>query len=169
MKLTTRNAEIIVAIILALCSIALMVKSAQNRIDLTVEDNMGAGFMPFWLSAGMLICTIITIFKWFTKRSPQSTDEKPFIDPEANKYVYVTVLSLVGLILGTAYVGIYISLIFFLFFYLKYFSEKSNLFITIFSLATPVITFCFFEWLLKITLPQGISEPLFYPIYDLMY
>ena len=45
MKFTTRNAEIIVAIVLALCSIALMVKSAQNRIDWTVEDNMGAGFM----------------------------------------------------------------------------------------------------------------------------
>ena len=66
MKLTTRNAEIIVAILLALCSIALMVKSAQNRIDWTVEDNMGAGFMPFWLSAGMLICTIITIVKWLS-------------------------------------------------------------------------------------------------------
>ena len=91
------------------------------------------------------------------------------ISAAINKYVYVTILSLIGLILGTAYVGIYISLIFFLFFYLKFFSEKSTFFITVFSLATPVITFCFFEWLLKITLPQGISEPLFYPIYDLMY
>lgn len=169
MKLTTRKAEIIVAVFLALCSIGLMIKAAQNRIDWTVEDNMGAGFMPFWLSLGMLICTIITMFKWFTKKSPQSTDEGHFIDPEANKFVYVTILSLIGLILGTAYVGIYISLIFFLFFYLKYFSEKSNFFITVFSLLTPVFTFCFFEWLLKITLPQGISEPLFYPIYDLMY
>ena len=67
MKLTTRNAEIIVAVLLALCSIGLMIKSAQNRIDWTVEDNMGAGFMPFWLSLGMLICTIITIFKWILK------------------------------------------------------------------------------------------------------
>ena len=96
MKLTTRNAEIIVAVLLALCSIGLMAKAAQNRIDWTVEDNMGAGFMPFWLSLGMLICTFITIFKWFTKKSPQSTDENPFIDPEANKYVYVTILSLIG-------------------------------------------------------------------------
>jgi hypothetical protein len=117
----------------------------------------------------MLICTIITISKWFLKKSPQSTNNEPFIDPEANKFVYVTILSLIGLILGTAYLGIYISLIFFLFFYLKYFSEKSILFISVFSIATPIVTFCFFEWLLKITLPQGISEPLFYPIYDLMY
>ncbi|MDA1283592.1 MAG: tripartite tricarboxylate transporter TctB family protein [Proteobacteria bacterium] len=169
MKLTTRNAEIFVAVILALCSIGLMIKAAQNSITWTIEDNMGAGFMPFWLSLGMLICTIITIFKWVIRKSPQSNNNEPFIDPEANKYVYVTILSLIGLILGTAYVGIYISLIFFLFFYLKNFSEKSNLFISVFSIATPIVTFCFFEWLLKITLPQGISEPLFYPIYELMY
>ena len=32
-----------------------------------------------------------------------------------------------------------------------------------------ILTFLFFEWLLKIPLPQGISEPLFYPVYDVMY
>ena len=32
-----------------------------------------------------------------------------------------------------------------------------------------IVTFLFFEWLLKIPLPQGISEPLFYPVYDVMY
>ena len=26
-----------------------------------------------------------------------------------------------------------------------------------------------FEWALKIPLPKSITEPLFYPIYDLMY
>ena len=67
------------------------------------------------------------------------------------------------------YLGIYFSLIFFLAFYLRYFSEKSVAFITIFAITTPILTFLFFEWLLKIPLPQGISEPLFYPVYDVMY
>ena len=47
--------------------------------------------------------------------------------------------------------------------------KKSISFITIFALTTPILTFLFFEWLLKIPLPQGISEPLFYPVYDVMY
>ena len=34
---------------------------------------------------------------------------------------------------------------------------------------TPVVTFVFFEVALKITLPKGYTEPLFYPIYDLVY
>jgi hypothetical protein len=117
----------------------------------------------------MLICTVLTIIKFVLKRSPQSKDDSPFIEAEAFKYIAVTIISLVILVLAIGYLGIYFSLIFFLAFYLRYFSSKSVLFISVFSLITPVLTFLFFEWLLKIPLPQGISEPLFYPVYDFMY
>ena len=168
-KFTVRKAEITVAVVLALCSIALMTKSAQNRITWSAEENMGAGFLPFYLSLGMLICTILTIVKFILKKSPQSQDTSAFIDPEAFKFVSVTLISLIVLVFAIGYLGIYFSLIFFLAFYLRYFSEKSISFITIFSITTPILTFLFFEWLLKIPLPQGISEPLFYPVYDFMY
>ena len=168
-KFTVRRAEITVAVVLALCSIALMTKSAQNRITWSAEENMGAGFLPFYLSLGMLICTVLTIVKFILKKSPQSKDTSAFIDPEAFKFVSVTLISLIVLVFAIGYLGIYFSLIFFLAFYLRYFSEKSISFITIFSLTTPILTFLFFEWLLKIPLPQGISEPLFYPVYDFMY
>ena len=168
-KFTVRRAEITVAVVLALCSIALMTKSAQNRITWSAEENLGAGFLPFYLSLGMLICTVLTIVKFILKKSPQSKDTSAFIDPEAFKFVSVTLISLIVLVFTIGYLGIYFSLIFFLAFYLRYFSEKSISFITIFSLTTPILTFLFFEWLLKIPLPQGISEPLFYPVYDFMY
>ena len=168
-KFTVRRAEITVAVVLALCSIALMTKSAQNRITWSAEENMGAGFLPFYLSLGMLVCTVLTIVKFILKKSPQSKDTSAFIDPEAFKFVSVTLISLIVLVFTIGYLGIYFSLIFFLAFYLRYFSEKSISFITIFSLTTPILTFLFFEWLLKIPLPQGISEPLFYPVYDFMY
>ena len=168
-KFTVRRAEITVAVVLALCSIALMTKSAQNRITWSAQENMGAGFLPFYLSLGMLICTVLTIVKFILKKSPQSKDTSAFIDPEAFKFVSVTLISLIVLVFTIGYLGIYFSLIFFLAFYLRYFSEKSISFISIFSLTTPILTFLFFEWLLKIPLPQGISEPLFYPVYDFMY
>ena len=168
-KFTVRRAEISVAVFLALCSLALMYKSAQNRITWSAEENMGAGFLPFYLSLGMFICTVITITKFILKKSPQSTNNEPFIDVVAFKFVSVTIISLVVLVFAIGYLGIYFSLIFFLAFYLRYFSEKSNSFILNFSITTPILTFLFFEWLLKIPLPQGISEPLFYPVYDVMY
>ena len=168
-KFTVRRAEITVAVFLALCSLALMYKSAQNRITWSAEENMGAGFLPFYLSLGMFICTAITITKFILKKSPQSTNNEPFIDAVAFKFVSVTIISLVVLVFSIGYLGIYFSLIFFLAFYLRYFSNKSNSFILNFSITTPNLTFLFFEWLLKIPLPQGISEPLFYPVYDVMY
>ena len=168
-KFTVRRAEITVAVFLALCSLALMYKSAQNRITWSAEENMGAGFLPFYLSLGMFICTAITITKFILKKSPQSTNNEPFIDAVAFKFVSVTIISLVVLVFSIGYLGIYFSLIFFLAFYLRYFSDKSNSFILNFSVTTPILTFLFFEWLLKIPLPQGISEPLFYPVYDVMY
>jgi len=124
-KFTVRKAEISVAIILALCSAALMMKSAENRITWSAEENMGAGFLPFYLSLGMLICCVLTIIEFFIKRSPQSQDNSPFIDPEAFKFVSVTLISLIVLVFSIGYLGIYLSLIFFLAFYLRYFSEKS--------------------------------------------
>jgi putative tricarboxylic transport membrane protein len=168
-KFTVKKAEITVAVILALSSLALMIKSMENRITWNAEENMGAGFLPFYLSLGMLICCVLVIINFFLKRTPQSKDESPFIDPEAFKFVSVTLISLIVLVFAIGYLGIYFSLIFFLAFYLRYFSEKGVFFITLFSLITPVLTFLFFEWLLKIPLPQGISEPLFYPVYDFMY
>ena len=91
-KFTVRRAEITVAVFLALCSLALMWKSAQNRITWSMEENMGAGFIPFYLSLGMFICTIITITKFFLKKSPQSTNNEPFIDTEAFKFAIDTLV-----------------------------------------------------------------------------
>jgi hypothetical protein len=35
------------------------------------------------------------------------------------------------------------------------------------SVITPVVSFFFFEIALRITLPKGYTEPLFYPLYDI--
>ena len=118
-KFTVRRAEITVAVFLALCSLALMFKSAQNRITWSAEENMGAGFLPFYLSLGMFICTVITIAKFILKKSPQSTNNEPFIDAVAFKFVSVTIISLIVLVFAIGYLGIYFSLIFFLAFYLS--------------------------------------------------
>jgi hypothetical protein len=35
------------------------------------------------------------------------------------------------------------------------------------TVAAPIVTFFFFEIALRITLPKGYTEPLFYPLYDM--
>ena len=61
------------------------------------------------------------------------------------------------------------ALILFLLFYLKFIGRHSWPLSIVLTVAIPVSIFCLFEWALKIPLPKEITEPLFYPIYDLMY
>jgi hypothetical protein len=37
------------------------------------------------------------------------------------------------------------------------------------AVAMPVVLFLFFEIALNITLPKGLTEPLFYPLYDIFF
>jgi hypothetical protein len=79
------------------------------------------------------------------------------------------VVALVGLLIGTYYIGIYFSLILFLLFFVRIMGRQSWPITLGIALLTPVFIFCLFDWALTIPLPKGLSEPLFYPIYDLIY
>lgn len=167
--MTVRTAEIIMAILMALLSIAFMVKSAELNIGWVAERGPGAGAWPFWLATGMLICCLFTIVRWFKGATPESRSTDAFIPSTALTMVGLTVAALAALLLLTQWIGIYGGLILFLIFYLKVMGGHgwpATLSITI---TVPVVVFCLFEWALTISLPKGISEPLFYPIYDLIY
>ena len=59
--------------------------------------------------------------------------------------------------------------VFFLMFYLKFVGRHTWRLTIMLTLGLPVFVFCLFEWALTIPLPKEITEPWFYPIYDLMY
>lgn len=167
--MTVRTAEIIMAVLCALASIGLMSKSAELRIGWVPERGPGAGAWPFWLSAGMLIASIATIARWFRKITPESMDYSAYMSRETTLIVGISAGSIVFLLAATHLVGIYIALFFFLMFYLKFVGRHSWLLTILMMVLVPVFVFCLFEWALKIPLPKSISEPLFDPIYDLMY
>ena len=73
------------------------------------------------------------------------------------------------LLAATHWIGLYASLVLFLLFYLKYVGRHTWALTIVLTIGIPVFIFCLFEWALKIPLPKAITEPLFYPIYDLMY
>ena len=63
----------------------------------------------------------------------------------------------------THIIGIYFAIFLFMLFYIRFVGRHSWLLTGILSVASPVFLFFFFEALLKILLPKGYSEPLFYP------
>ena len=66
-------------------------------------------------------------------------------------------------------IGVYGALPLFLFFYLKVLGGHSWTLTIVNVIAIPVVTFLFFEIALKITLPKGITEPLFYPLFKFFF
>lgn len=167
--MTVRTAELLFAILLALCSVGLMIKSAELRIDWVPERGPGSGAWPFWLSAGMLLACLATIIRWFRKVTPESTNYDLYMTRETALLVGISSGSIVFLLVVTHLLGIYAALFLFLLFYLKFVGRHSWLVTVTMMIVVPVFIFCLFEWALKIPLPKSISEPLFYPIYDLMY
>ena len=77
--MTVRTAEILAAVLLALCSIGLMVKSAELNIGWIEGRGPGSGAWPFWLSTGMLLCCIWTMVRWFKKVTPESVSDLSLI------------------------------------------------------------------------------------------
>ena len=117
----------------------------------------------------MLLASIATLVRWFRKITPESRSEEVYIPRTALYVVGVSVGALLFLLIATHFVGIYIALFFFLFFYLRFVGRHGWVTTMSLTIGVPVFIFCLFEWALTIPLPKAISEPLFYPIYDLIY
>ena len=167
--MTVRTAEFVMAVVLALASIGLMFKSAELNIGWVQGRGPGAGAWPFWLSAGMLLCCITTLARWFLKITPESRNLNLFMTPETVRIVGVSAGAILFLLAATHVIGIYLSLVFFLLFYIKFVGRHTWPVTIGLTIGVPVFVFCLFEWALTIPLPKAITEPWFYPIYDLMY
>lgn len=167
--MTTRTAELLMAILMGLLSIFLMWKSAELEIGWIPDRGPGGGAWPFWLSAVMLLCCLITVYRWWRRATPESRSEVEFMDRNTRRINYITVGSLVALLGLTHVIGIYFAIFLFLLFYIRFVGRHTWLLTGILSVSTPIFLFFFFEALLKILLPKGYSEPLFYPLYRIIY
>ena len=167
--MTVRTAELLMGILTALASIGLMVKSAELNIGWVPERGPGSGAWPFWLSAGMLLASLATIVRWFRKLTPESRNLDLYMSRDTVVVVGISAAAILFLLAATHWIGIYASLMLFLLFYIKFVGRHSWAMTVALTIGIPVFVFCLFEWALKIPLPKSISEPLFYPIYDLMY
>ncbi len=162
-----RRAEFLMALMLGVFSVYLMVKSAELPIGWIPDEGPGGGAFPFWLAAGMLGCCIWTLVRWFTRQSPPARSTEPYLNPAARGLV-VAVGESLTLMLGAVHIiGMYFAVPLFLIYYIRFLGRHSwPLTLSVAGL-TPVVSFFFFEIALRITLPKGYSEPLFYPLYDL--
>ena len=162
-----RKAEFLMATLMGLFSIGLMWKSTELPIGWIPGEGPGGGAFPFWLAAGMLVCCIAILVRWFMGTGPFSQAKDVYMDGFAFKN-FVLVAGALTVMVGLIHiVGVYVSVPLFLLYYLKFLGGHGWVTTASLTVATPIATFFFFEIALKITLPKGFTEPAFYPLYDI--
>ena len=167
--MTVRMAELVMGVLTALASIGLMIKSAELNIGWVPERGPGAGAWPFWLSMGMLLASFATIYRWFGKLTPESRNLDLYMSRDTLVVVGTSAGAILFLLAATHWIGIYAALTLFLLFYIRFVGRHSWVLTVALTIGIPIFIFGLFEWALKIPLPKSITEPWFYPIYDLMY
>lgn len=160
-----KRADLVASAVLALFSVYLMIKSAELPVGWLEGEGPGGGAFPFWLAAGMLVCSILIFARNLLKLSPEGKSAVAFMDSETIR-LFMTVLISLTIMIGLIHViGMYGSIPLFFIFYMRYIGKHSWWLVLVVSLSVPVITFLFFEKLLLILLPKGFTEPLFYIFY----
>ena len=166
-----RQGEISLVGLLALFSLYLMWKSTELPIGYIRGQGPGGGFWPFWLALGMLLRCLASAWKWWRAQSPASLADEPFMDAFGWRtllYVGGSVVAFVALI---SIVSMYGAVAAFLFYYLRFLGRHSWFLTLAISLLLPIGLFFFFEAVMLISMPQGMSftQPVFDLMYDIIY
>jgi hypothetical protein len=167
--MTVRTAELVMTAVLAVFSIYLMVKSAELPIGWIKGEGPGGGAWPFWLSGLMLVCCVATFVRWLRRTTEVSRTTEQFMTPATQKIILPTVISLFAMLGLATWLGVYIAILVFLLFYLRFMGRHSWTATGGIAVAAPILLFFFFEGALRIILPKGISQPLFDPLYTIIY
>lgn len=124
----------------------------------------GGGAFPFWLSAVMGLCATGIFVK-----SLNSPNAQRFFYGGTIRAVISVTLALVVTIGLIHIVGIYVAVPLFMLWYLRFFGGHGWVLTGLLIVGTELFLFFFFEVTLRILLPKGITEPLFYPLYAMFF
>ncbi|WP_299654672.1 tripartite tricarboxylate transporter TctB family protein [uncultured Jannaschia sp.] len=166
-----RRAEITTAGVLALLSIYMMWKSTELQIGYIRGSGPGGGFWPFWLSAIMLLCTVLIAINGVRRKSPPSQTDEPFLDGFALKNLVFVGGALVAFLLLISVVGMHIAIFLFLIYYVGFLGRHSFVVTASLAIGVPIAFFFFFDGLMRIPMPTGMAftNPLYDVLYGLIY
>ncbi len=165
--MTTRTAELCMAVLMGVFSVYLMWKSAELPIGWLPGEGPGGGAWPFWLAAIMLFSCLGILYNWVRRKSAVAVSKRPYIERGALIAVGLVAGALIVTVGLFSFIGVYAALPLFLIFYLRFLGNHSWKLTLTASVVMPVVTFFFFEITLHIILPKGITEPLFYPLFKI--
>lgn len=129
------------------------------------EAGPGGGAFPFWLSLVMGLAAAGI----FARSLGTSSDDEPFLHPGTLRPLAEVTLALIVTVALVDVAGAYVALGLFLLWYLKIFGRHGWILTLALTIGTLLFLFFFFEATLKILLPKGFTEPLFFPLYAMFF
>lgn len=162
-----RRAELAMAAALGLFSLYLMYMSQLPPLEIgwVRLKGPGSGAFPFWLSFGMLLSSAWIFVRGWRRITPQSQSDEPFLNPYAFKLFATTSIAILAMLVLTNYISAYAAIFLFLLFFIRFVGRHRWTTSIAVSALFPVGVFFLFEAGMKILLPKGYIEPLFYPLY----
>ena len=152
-----RKANLGVAIFLFLIGVIVMYDAVRLGFRWVPGFGPGAGYLPFYLALGVLICTGIIIVKQIRQLSKEGiVGDKRLIDEGGlTPILWVLIPSTVMVIL-TSIIGLHFAAFVFLFFYMRKVGDIGWLECALVSVLFPVGMYLVFDRFFLIPLPDGI-------------
>lgn len=152
-----RKANLGVAIFLFIIGIIVMYDAVRLGFRWQPGFGPGAGYLPFYLALGILICTGISIVKQILQLSKEGIvgDKRLIQEGGLTPILWVLIPSTVMVIL-TSLIGLHFAAFIFLAFYMRVVGKIGWLECALVSILFPIGMYIVFDRLFLIPLPDGM-------------
>ena len=152
-----RKANLGVAIFLFLIGALVMYDSVRLGFRWQPGFGPGAGYLPFYLSLGVLICTGIFIIKQIRQLSKVGiVGDKRLIQEGGLKPILWVLLPSTAMVIITSILGLHFAAFIFLLFYMRAVGKIGWLECALVSVLFPIGMYIVFDRLFLIPLPDGM-------------
>lgn len=152
-----RKANLGVAIFLFLIGVIVMYDAVRLGFRWVPGFGPGAGYLPFYLALGILICTGISIVKQIRQLSKEGlVGDKRLIQEGGLKPILWVLIPSTVMVILTSIIGLHFAAFVFLFFYMRKVGDIGWLECALVSILFPVGMYLVFDRFFLIPLPDGM-------------
>jgi putative tricarboxylic transport membrane protein len=116
----------------------------------------GAGYLPFYLSLGVLICTGIIIVKQVRQLLKEGAGDKRLIDEGGLKPILWVLIPSTVMVILVAFIGLHFAAFVFIFFYMRAVGKIKWIECALVGILIPLALYIVFDRLFLIPLPGGM-------------
>jgi len=149
-----RKADIIVA--LGLMVVGLLALGDALRLGFGWGmSGPEAGFFPFYMGLGIIICTLFIVLRAIKIYKKEGTG-KPLVPEGGTTQILWVLLPAIGVVLLTELLGLHLATVLYLAFYMGWVGKMHWAKVVLLSILVPLVIYILFDRVFLIPLPEGV-------------